>query len=164
MEARFESLETRIQNLETIAVSAFANKEKMKKEKKYHHNNFVLPADINKNIFTDLVAVRKEIYNTQETPTVNFAFSNKVLCEIIRRKITTYEELEKIDITCIDENNKTIFGRMFIDVMKKYYPDNAVITAEEYLSYRMQKRKRKSQTKSQTKSQALFIIFFQRRI
>ena len=117
METRISSLEGKV---EQILLELKELKEiKKRKENKPHVRSATqkIPKDVDSNVYYALLELRKSIYETKHS--INFAYGNDVLFDIIRNKITDAEHINQKAKVKIDEKYAKLFG----DEMKKFFPE-----------------------------------------
>ena len=103
MKERFEQI--------LLEILEIKKKKKEKKENKPHVRSATqnIPKDIDANIYNALIELRRKIYESK--PSINFAYGNAVLLDIIRNKITDVEHINQKSRIKIDEKYAKLFSR-----------------------------------------------------
>lgn len=117
--ARLDSIEYRLSKLEV------ASKESPPKKKE--HQKFICPSDINPDVLSQLVEVRKKLFSESHNTGLNLVFNGNKLCSIIRTNCSTLDDLRKI--SGLGEKNIVEFGNRFLEVLKPE-PQEVIIEPE----------------------------------
>ena len=118
METRISSLENKVEQilLELTELKEIKKNKKERKDNKPRVRNETqkIPKDVDSNVYYALLELRRKIYENKHS--INFAFGNDVLFDIIRNKITDAKIINQKAKVKIDEKYSKLFFQR-----KKYF-------------------------------------------